>query len=63
MVRLGNGGVIINISSISRAGNVGQSNYTAAKAGVASLVVSGRANWRLRHPRRRIAPGSPTTRS
>jgi 3-oxoacyl-[acyl-carrier protein] reductase len=39
MVRLGNGGVIINISSISRAGNIGQSNYTAAKAGVASLVV------------------------
>jgi 3-oxoacyl-[acyl-carrier protein] reductase len=39
MVKLRNGGVIINISSISRAGNIGQSNYTAAKAGVASLVV------------------------
>ncbi|HKC15641.1 MAG TPA: SDR family oxidoreductase [Steroidobacteraceae bacterium] len=39
MVELGHGGVIINISSISRAGNIGQSNYTAAKAGVASLVV------------------------
>ncbi|HLQ13199.1 MAG TPA: SDR family oxidoreductase [Steroidobacteraceae bacterium] len=39
MIRLGNGGVIINISSISRAGNIGQSNYTAAKAGVAALVV------------------------
>jgi 3-oxoacyl-[acyl-carrier protein] reductase len=39
MIRLGNGGVIINISSISRVGNIGQSNYTAAKAGVASLVV------------------------
>jgi 3-oxoacyl-[acyl-carrier protein] reductase len=39
MVRLGNGGVIINISSISRHGNVGQSNYTAAKAGVAALAV------------------------
>ncbi len=39
MVTLGNGGVIINISSISRAGNVGQSNYTAAKAGVAALAV------------------------
>jgi 3-oxoacyl-[acyl-carrier protein] reductase len=39
MVGLGNGGVIINISSISRHGNVGQSNYTAAKAGVASLAV------------------------
>jgi 3-oxoacyl-[acyl-carrier protein] reductase len=39
MIELGNGGVIINISSISRAGNIGQSNYAAAKAGVASLTV------------------------
>jgi len=39
MIQLGNGGVIINISSISRAGNAGQSNYTAAKAGVAALAV------------------------
>ena len=31
-------GCIINISSISRAGNMGQSNYSAAKAGVASLA-------------------------
>lgn len=30
-------GVIINISSISRAGNIGQSNYSAAKAGVVAL--------------------------
>jgi 3-oxoacyl-[acyl-carrier protein] reductase len=39
MVKLGNGGVIVNISSISRLGNVGQSNYTAAKAGVAAMSV------------------------
>jgi 3-oxoacyl-[acyl-carrier protein] reductase len=39
MIRLKNGGVIINISSISRAGNAGQSNYSAAKAGVASMTV------------------------
>jgi 3-oxoacyl-[acyl-carrier protein] reductase len=39
MIRLKNGGVIINISSISRVGNVGQSNYSAAKAGVASMAV------------------------
>jgi 3-oxoacyl-[acyl-carrier protein] reductase len=38
MVTLGNGGVIINTSSISRAGNMGQSNYSAAKAGVVSLT-------------------------
>ncbi|HHQ4455739.1 SDR family oxidoreductase [Aeromonas hydrophila] len=36
----GEGGVIINISSIARAGNIGQSNYAASKAGVASLVVT-----------------------
>ncbi len=40
MIRNGNGGVIINISSISRAGNAGQSNYAAAKAGVAALTVT-----------------------
>ena len=39
MIPLGNGGVIVNISSISRAGNAGQSNYSAAKAGVESMGV------------------------
>lgn len=39
MIRLGDGGCIVNISSVSRAGNFGQSNYSAAKAGVASLTV------------------------
>jgi len=39
MVRFGQGGVIVNISSISRAGNIGQTNYTAAKAGVAAMTV------------------------
>jgi 3-oxoacyl-[acyl-carrier protein] reductase len=38
MAKFGHGGVIVNISSISREGNVGQSNYSAAKAGVASLA-------------------------
>jgi 3-oxoacyl-[acyl-carrier protein] reductase len=37
MIRNGKGGVLVNISSISRAGNPGQSNYAAAKAGVAAL--------------------------
>ncbi|HEX8596309.1 MAG TPA: SDR family oxidoreductase [Pseudomonas sp.] len=40
MVELKNQGAIINISSISRAGNVGQTNYTAAKAGVAAATVT-----------------------
>ncbi|MEO7774797.1 MAG: SDR family oxidoreductase [Steroidobacteraceae bacterium] len=39
MIERGNGGVIVNISSISRAGNAGQSNYSAAKAGVESMGV------------------------
>ena len=39
MIRLGNGGVIINISSISKHGNAGQSNYSATKAGVAAMSV------------------------
>ena len=34
MIRAGSGGVIINISSISRHGNAGQTNYSAAKAGI-----------------------------
>lgn len=39
MVELQSSGLIINISSISRAGNMGQSNYSAAKAGVAAMTV------------------------
>jgi len=40
MIELNNQGAIINISSISRAGNVGQTNYSAAKAGVAAATVT-----------------------
>ena len=40
MITLGNGGLIINISSISKAGNAGQSNYSAAKAGVTAMAVT-----------------------
>ena len=39
MIGLGNGGLIVNISSISREGNPGQTNYSAAKAGVAAMTV------------------------
>jgi len=51
-------GVIINISSISRAGNFGQSNYAAAKAGVAAMTVTW-AKELARHGIRvaSIAPG------
>src|SRR5208282_4181076 len=40
MIGKGSNGVIVNISSISRAGNFGQSNYSAAKAGVAAMAVT-----------------------
>ena len=40
MIGLGNGGVIISTSSISRAGNMGQSNYSASKAGVVAMTVT-----------------------
>jgi len=39
MIDLGTPGVIIPISSIARHGNMGQTNYSAAKAGVAVLCV------------------------
>jgi 3-oxoacyl-[acyl-carrier protein] reductase len=39
MIRLGHGGLIINISSISKCGNAGQTNYSAAKAGVTAMAV------------------------
>jgi 3-oxoacyl-[acyl-carrier protein] reductase len=40
MVRHGVKGVIINISSISRKGNVGQTNYSATKSAVDSMTVT-----------------------
>src|SRR3981081_992603 len=39
MINLAVGGVIVNVSSIARAGNAGQTNYSAAKAGVAAMTV------------------------
>jgi 3-oxoacyl-[acyl-carrier protein] reductase len=58
MIEGGHGGVIINISSISRGGNVGQTNYSAAKAGVAAMTVTW-AKELARHKIRvaGIAPG------
>lgn len=40
MIKLGTQGVILNISSLSKAGNMGQTNYSAAKAGVAAMTVT-----------------------
>jgi len=39
MIELGCQGCIINISSISRHGNIGQLNYSASKAGVQAMAV------------------------
>ncbi|WMC11117.1 SDR family NAD(P)-dependent oxidoreductase [Oceanimonas pelagia] len=39
MAERGQGGLIVNMSSVARAGNAGQSSYAASKAGVAALVV------------------------
>ncbi|ABV88097.1 SDR family oxidoreductase [Shewanella pealeana] len=39
MIETGQEGVIINISSLAKAGNVGQTNYAASKAGVAAMSV------------------------
>ncbi len=63
MAEGGRGGVIINISSISRAGNVGQTNYAAAKAGVAAMTVTWAkelARYKIRVAG--IAPGFSDTR-
>jgi len=63
MIEGGRGGVIINISSISRAGNVGQTNYAAAKAGVAAMTVTWAkelARYEIRVAG--IAPGFSDTR-
>jgi 3-oxoacyl-[acyl-carrier protein] reductase len=40
MAVAGGPGLIINISSISHSGNMGQSNYSATKAGVAAMTVT-----------------------
>jgi len=40
MIKTDSQGVIINISSISRHGNMGQTNYTATKAGVHAMAVT-----------------------
>ena len=40
MIETGCKGAIINISSISRAGNMGQTNYSASKAGVHAMAVA-----------------------
>jgi len=40
MITFKNGGVMVPMSSIARHGNIGQTNYSAAKAGVATLAVT-----------------------
>tara|TARA_R110002167_G_scaffold287859_8_gene492904 strand:+ start:31666 stop:32436 length:771 start_codon:yes stop_codon:yes gene_type:complete len=40
MIESGNKGVIVNMSSIARGGNIGQTNYSAAKAGVVAMTTT-----------------------
>ena len=40
MIETGSEGAIIQISSISREGNMGQTNYSASKAGVVALTTT-----------------------
>lgn len=40
MIESGNKGVIVNMSSIARGGNMGQTNYAASKAGVVAMTVT-----------------------
>jgi 3-oxoacyl-[acyl-carrier protein] reductase len=62
MIRLGGGGLIVNIASISKAGNAGQSNYSAAKAGVTAMAVTwSRELARFRIRAASIAPGFTRT--
>jgi 3-oxoacyl-[acyl-carrier protein] reductase len=63
MIELSTPGVILNITSLGRAGNFGQSNYSAAKAGVAAMTVTW-AKELARHGIRvgAIAPGFCETR-
>ena len=57
MIDSGRKGVIVNISSICREGNVGQTNYSAAKAGVSAMTVT----WskELAHHNIRVAAIAP----
>ncbi len=58
MIARGAGGVIVNISSICRAGNSGQTNYSAAKAGCHGHDGRvGQGARALRHPRGGGRPG------
>ncbi len=58
MIAGNEGGCVINISSISRSGNMGQANYSAAKAGIASLTVVWAKEWARYNVRvMAIAPG------
>jgi len=62
LVRQGTGGAIVSLSSVTRAGNVGQANYSTSKAGVAALT-STLAKELARHRIRvaAIAPGYVAT--
>ncbi|UYG01554.1 MULTISPECIES: SDR family NAD(P)-dependent oxidoreductase [unclassified Halomonas] len=62
MIEANHAGVIVNISSISKAGNMGQSNYAAAKAGIHALSVTwGQELARYNIRAATVAPGFVAT--
>jgi 3-oxoacyl-[acyl-carrier protein] reductase len=61
MIQLGNGGVIVSISSISRHGNAGQSNYSAARRASPMSVVWAKELSRFGIRTGAIAPGFTQT--
>ena len=55
MIESGKGGVIVNMSSVARAGNIGQTNYAASKAGVVSMTTGwAKELGRFKHLMKRV---------
>lgn len=63
MIQQAKGGSIVNLSSVSRHGNPGQSAYAAAKAGIVAFGIVAALEWAERYGIRvnTVAPGFTET--